>query len=147
LHRRQTSSPTQQHRARERPSAIPSPKETTRLRARHLQIDDDAWPSSPDNSGGFSPRPARAVERDREGEQQNTGREWDLPTPRVSSAGLRRGSGGSTLSLETMREGRGISLGASKALGGVVTRSGAEGKSTGPGASGMIDSNTSRLRK
>jgi len=146
LHRRQTSSPTQQHRARERPSSIPTPKDTTRTRARHLQVDDDAWPSSPDNSGGVSPKPARAAEGEREGEQ-NADHEWDFPIPRVTGAGLRRGSCGSTLSLETMREGKGISLGASKAVGGVVTRSGAEGKGSGPGSSGAIDSNTSRLRK
>jgi lysosomal acid lipase/cholesteryl ester hydrolase len=51
----------------------------------------------------------------------------DSPVAARVKAGVKRsGSVGSNISLD-MREGRGLSVGASKAAGGIVTKSGASG--------------------
>ncbi|OLN96352.1 putative lipase C16A3.12c [Colletotrichum chlorophyti] len=116
--------PVSQNKIRDRPSAIPSPYGTTRMRTPYSQVlNDDESPSpSPD-------RPAsRADAEDRPDSSLDT---RESPTAKLKGIGVRRGSGGSHLSLDSMREGRGISLGTSKALGGVVTKSAIDAKGLG----------------
>ncbi|KAF6818295.1 triacylglycerol lipase [Colletotrichum sojae] len=113
------------YKSRDRPSAIPSPFGTTRMRTPYAQVvaNEDDQPSSPD-------RPeSRAANPDDKGDGSPETRE--SPTAKLKGIGVRRGSGGSSLSLDSMREGKGISLGTSKALGGVVTKSGIDAKGLG----------------
>lgn len=101
-----------QHRARE--SEVSTPKNRTRF---PVSGDEDSQ-SSPDVF--TPPRPIRAEE------PQSLDRivEADSPaTTKLRGSAIRRGSATSGLSLESMREGRGISLGTSRAAGGIVTAS------------------------
>ncbi|KAF7544661.1 hypothetical protein G7Z17_g9775 [Cylindrodendrum hubeiense] len=117
--------PPTPHRARETPTttAIPSPMNSTRMRVNLATVEDeDARPVSPDVL-----RAGRVSENDSgSGDGGTDGRESPT-TARVRSSGLRRGSGGSNISLDSMREGRGISIGTSRAVGGVVLKSGVGG--------------------
>ncbi|TEA13452.1 putative lipase [Colletotrichum sidae] len=115
------------YKTRDRPSAIPSPFGTTRMRQPYAQVlaDDDA-PSSPDRPDSRSANPDEKPEGFLETRES--------PTAKLKGIGVRRGSGGSSLSLDGMREGKGISLGTSKALGGVVTKSGIDAKGLGNAA-------------
>ncbi|KAI3540760.1 ab-hydrolase associated lipase region [Colletotrichum abscissum] len=108
--------PTSQNKTRDRPSGIPSPYNTTRLRTPYSQVaaDDESPSPSPDRPS------SRAAEGEERPDSSLSHRE--SPTSKLKGIGVRRGSGGSHLSLDSMREGRGISLGTSKALGGVVTK-------------------------
>lgn len=104
-----------QHKVRERPSAIPSPQGTTRMRAAHQhgRVADEP-PSSPD-----VPTPhAHSHHHAFDGPHES-------PTTKLKGNGVRRDSAGSALSLDT---GRGISLGAGKVAGNVVTRDGVDAK-------------------
>jgi lysosomal acid lipase/cholesteryl ester hydrolase len=132
-----------QHRARERPTGIPSPKQSSRLRSHHhhqLSMDEEP-PSSPDRPSGRAMEAADGERKDgerkdgerKDGAIEDRGRESPTDPGKLTGIGVRRGSGASALSLDSMREGRGISLGASKALGGVITKSGVEPKIVGSG--------------
>ncbi|GKT96172.1 AB-hydrolase associated lipase region family protein [Colletotrichum tofieldiae] len=130
--------PVSQNKIRDRPSGIPSPHGTTRLRTPYSQVvHDDESPS---------PSPDRPASRSAEGEERPDSSldTRDSPTAKLKGIGVRRGSGGSHLSLDSMREGRGISLGTSKALGGVVTKSAIDAKGLGNVG---IDENKSGKKK
>ncbi|KAF4468426.1 lysosomal acid lipase cholesteryl ester hydrolase [Fusarium albosuccineum] len=107
----------QPHQAREQTIGIPSPMNTTRLRV-NLGSGKvaDGRPRTPDLYQGSRPSgesPSPSIE----------GRE--TPTAiRIKNGAKRRGSNGSNISLDSMR---GISVGASKIAGGVVTKSGVSG--------------------
>ncbi|KAF9879446.1 ab-hydrolase associated lipase region [Colletotrichum karsti] len=124
------------YKSRDRPSGIPSPFGTTRTRAPYSQVvaNDDDVPSSPDRPD------SRAANPDDKGVETR-----ESPTAKLKGIGVRRGSGGSSLSLDSMREGKGISLGTSKALGGVVTKSGIDAK--GLGNAGTDEAKTVKKKK
>lgn len=106
-----TPSANTQEKVRPKPSGIPSPQGTRRLHAAHPHNRSlDETPSSPDTA---SPHPHSAHHSDGVHES---------PTSKLR---VRRDSNGSTLSLDT---GRGISIGAGKVAGGVVTRDGVDAK-------------------
>ncbi|KAM0542747.1 hypothetical protein ACHAPJ_012630 [Fusarium lateritium] len=131
----------QPHRAREQASGIPSPKNTTRLRVKYVSdkpsdkpVDDR--PMTPDVFQGER-LPGR--------ESPDDGIE--SPTAaRIKGSGKRRGSIGSNISLDSMREGRGISVGTSRVVGGVVTKSGISGTHVDDGhrRSGSSDKNKTK---
>ena len=136
--------PIQTRPPRDRGTGIPSPKQPARMRAhphshqRHGSVDEDAPSPVPQSPSRRAGRKTRTPEADLREDEAETGRE--SPTPgggeaggKLKGVGVRRGSGGSTLSLESMREGRGISVGTAKAAGGVVTKSGVEPKAVGSG--------------
>ncbi|KAK7425815.1 cholesterol esterase [Neonectria magnoliae] len=122
--------PPTPHRARETTTAIPSPMNLTRLRVNLATVvDEDSRPATPD-----------AI-RASENESPDTGTDGrESPTTkRVKGNGPRRGSACSSISVNSMRDGRGISIGTSRAVGGVVTASSVggvasfeEGKSVTP---------------
>ncbi|GKT42437.1 putative lipase ROG1 [Colletotrichum spaethianum] len=131
--------PVSQSKTRDRPSGIPSPLGTTRMRPRYSQVvNEDESPS---------PSPDRPASRAAEGEERpdSSVDTRDSPTAKLKGIGVRRGSGGSHLSLDSMREGRGISLGTSKALGGVVTKSAIDAK--GLGNAGTDENNSGKKKK
>ncbi|KAF7559501.1 hypothetical protein G7046_g4659 [Stylonectria norvegica] len=114
------------YQAREPTTGIPSPMNSTRTRV--------SLPTVPDEDGPpQSPTAARRL-RATEGDSGDTGSDtWESPTSaKFKSSSARRGSVGSNFSLDGMREGRGIRVGASRALGGVVTKSGVSGKASVP---------------
>ncbi|KAH9235150.1 hypothetical protein K456DRAFT_1749022 [Colletotrichum gloeosporioides 23] len=119
------------YKSRDRPSGIPSPFGTTRtnsnMRTPYSQVaaNDDDVPSSPDRPD------SRATNPDDKEDGSLLKPTRESPTAKLKGIGVRRGSGGSSLSLDSMREGKGISLGTSKALGGVVTKSGIDAKGLG----------------
>ncbi|KAF5024937.1 hypothetical protein F66182_2979 [Fusarium sp. NRRL 66182] len=110
----------QPHQAREQATSIPSPMNTTRHRVKYSNSTDkpiDEQPATPNVSQG---------ERFPGRESPESG--IDSPTTtRIKNSGRRSGSVGSNISLDSMRDGRGISVGASRAVGGVVTKSGVSG--------------------
>lgn len=109
--------PLAPHRAREHSTGISSPGNTTRARVSLAPgTIVDGLPVSPDVPGGQSSR----------GGSPDEGHESPT-TARIKASAKRRGSNGSNISLDSMRSGRGISVGASKAAGGVVTKSGVSG--------------------
>ncbi|KAH7176584.1 Alpha/Beta hydrolase protein [Dactylonectria macrodidyma] len=100
--------PPTPHRAREA-TVNNSSVNSARLRFNLPAVEDeDARPATP-----------RVLEND-SGDGGTDGRESPT-TKRVRSSGLRRGSVGSNISVDSMRDGRGISIGTSRAVGGVVT--------------------------
>ncbi|KAM0356153.1 hypothetical protein ACHAPU_000548 [Fusarium lateritium] len=115
----------QPHRAREISSGIPSPKNTTRHRVRYsIDKSADDRPTTPDV---FQSEHSTERESPKEGAESPVERVGS-PIPARVKAGVRRsGSIASNISfsLEGTREGRGISVGASRAAGGIVTTSGA----------------------
>ncbi|TQN75195.1 Lipase [Colletotrichum shisoi] len=131
--------PVSQNKTRDRPSAIPSPFGTTRMRTPYSQVvQDDESPS---------PSPDRPESRANKGEERPDSSldTRESPTAKLKGIGVRRGSGGSHLSLDSMREGRGISLGTSKALGGVVTKSAIDAK--GLGNTGVDENKSAKKKK
>ncbi|WYZ39241.1 hypothetical protein EsH8_III_001155 [Colletotrichum jinshuiense] len=129
--------PVSQNKTRGRPSGIPSPYGTTRMRTPYAQVanDDDSPSPSPDRP------PSRVVEGEDRPDSSLETRE--SPTSKLKGIGVRRGSGGSHLSLDSMREGRGISLGTSKAVGGVVTKSGIDAQ----GLANVVEESKSGKKK
>ncbi|KAI8681607.1 AB hydrolase-1 domain-containing protein [Fusarium keratoplasticum] len=110
--------PLAPHRAREHSTGIPSPVNTTRARV-SLAAGTivDGRPVTPDLPGGGRLSGRGSPD---EGHESPT-------TARIKASAKRRGSNGSNISLDSMRSGRGISVGASKAAGSVVTKSGVSG--------------------
>jgi lysosomal acid lipase/cholesteryl ester hydrolase len=122
------TTPHQAHLARETRSGIPTAIRTT---------------SRPGTAG--EDKPKSPIEKPRSPVGGRGGRLSDfggadgatengelLAYGKLKGPGVRRGSQGSQLSLDSIREGRGITLGASKASGGVVTKStGASPTTTG----------------
>ncbi|KAK2018254.1 alpha/beta-hydrolase [Colletotrichum eremochloae] len=131
--------PAPLNKTRDRPSGIPSPHNTTRMRTPHSQVvnEDESPAPSPDRPGSCA-----AEGEERPDSSLDT---RDSPTAKLKGIGVRRGSGGSHLSLDSMREGRGISLGTSKALGGVVTKSPIDAK--GLGNTGADESKSGKKKK
>lgn len=112
--------PLKPHRARETPD--PSPKKQVRARPYIAAVEDEE--TRPATPQVLPPAPVSDIDSGDGG----TDIQDFSPSPTKSrSSGLRRGSVGSNISLDSMREGRGISIGASKITGGVVTKSGASG--------------------
>ncbi|RSL78852.1 hypothetical protein CEP51_007824 [Fusarium floridanum] len=112
--------PLAPHRAREHSTAIPSPTKTTRARVSIAPgTIVDGRPVTPDVPVPIGGQHTRGSSPD-EGHESPT-------TARIKASAKRRGSNGSNISLDSMRSGRGISVGASKAVGGVVTKSGVSG--------------------
>lgn len=137
---------TQPHRAREQVSGIPSPKNTTRLRVNRAPINEEEKerPSTPEVA-----RTIRFAANERDSPDV-TADETESPTAlRFKGTTKRRGSNGSTISLDSMRDGRGISVGASKAAGGVVFASGVGGLATNgeDGGSGSLEKEKEKKKK
>ncbi|RBR16772.1 uncharacterized protein FIESC28_06807 [Fusarium coffeatum] len=125
----------QPHRAREPASGIPSPKNTTRHRVNYSIDKIEEPPVTPT----FQPEPDAAQELVDESVQ--------TPLAARVKAGVKRsGSVGSNISLDGMREGRGITIGASRAVGGVVTKSGASG-TNGEGSPGKESGSEKKKNK
>ncbi|SPJ80131.1 related to triacylglycerol lipase [Fusarium torulosum] len=105
----------QPHRAREAVSAIPSPKNTTRHRVTYsIDKPTDDRPTTPD-----------VFQSERPAGRESPVERVESPIPARVKAGVKRsGSVASNISLDGTREGRGISVGASRAAGGIVTTSG-----------------------
>lgn len=124
----------QRHRAKERPPKAAPLRDAPRFRTPHgvQSSSDEGWPSSPEKPS--TPPTAKIARREDEMVEPapGSGSEPRGTMPTITTP-TRRGSGGSSLSLNHMKTGRGIQIGAGKVVGGVVTRSGAEG--TGVGAS------------
>ena len=115
----------QPHRAREPPKALaPATVAATVAATRNLinRFSEDE-PSSPE--GPDWPVPVSGLEGPALDDQR---------LARHKGHGPRRGSGASRLSLDGIRDGRGIKLGAARAVGGVVTVDDAEGLGLGSGA-------------
>jgi lysosomal acid lipase/cholesteryl ester hydrolase len=112
----------QPHRARETASGIPSPKNTTRHRVNYSIDKIEDPPATPT----FQTEPAEPTEPPAGRESLEEGVQTPVAA-RVKAGVKRSGSVGSNISLDGMREGRGITIGASRAIGGVVTKSGASG--------------------
>ncbi|KAH7020042.1 Alpha/Beta hydrolase protein [Ilyonectria destructans] len=112
------------HRARESATAttaIPSPMNSTRMRVNFATPEDeDARPVTPDLL-----RMGRISEND--SADGGTDSRESPSTMKGRNGRLRRGSAGSNISVDSMREGRGISIGSSRAVGGVVMKSGVGG--------------------
>ncbi|KAM5359760.1 hypothetical protein ACJZ2D_014241 [Fusarium nematophilum] len=128
------------HQAREQATGIPSPMNTTRLRVNLAPgTIVDGRPVTPDGlqAGRFSGT-----------ESPDAPDGSDSPSAaRVKSNGKRRGSNGSNISLDSLREGRGISVGASKAAGGVLTTGGVSGVAThGDSARGVVSDKKKKKR-
>ncbi|KAL0937604.1 lysosomal acid lipase cholesteryl ester hydrolase [Colletotrichum truncatum] len=137
-HRNGTESPLS-YKSRERRSGIPSPQVTTRMRTPYSQVvaNDDDVLSSPDRPDSHTTNP--------DGKSDGPLDTRESPTAKLKGIGVRRGSGGSHLSLDSMREGKGISLGTSKALGGVVTKSGIDAR--GLGNAGVDEAKSGKKKK
>jgi lysosomal acid lipase/cholesteryl ester hydrolase len=121
-----TSNP-QQHRARERPTSIPTPKQSSRMRTpqhHHTSSVKEGLPSSPD---GLSEWSRRTPQQEIIDGAADDGPDSPFGSTKLKGIGVRRESGASSLNLE----GRGITPGTSKAVGG-VTKSGAEGQAMSP---------------
>ncbi|KAM0333494.1 hypothetical protein ACHAQA_002157 [Verticillium albo-atrum] len=105
-----------QQRTRGRPSGIPSPQNTTRVRTTypHQAVED-----RPLSSNGPGSRPSTA-DQQAHGALDGAHEIRESPATKLKGIGVRRGSGGSVLSFEG---GRGINIGTGKAAGatGVVT--------------------------
>ncbi|KAF4984407.1 hypothetical protein FZEAL_369 [Fusarium zealandicum] len=118
------------HRAREQITSAPSPMNTTRLRVNLAQgTMVDSRPVTPEV---FQEGRVSGTESPEYGQESP-------PAAKAKGAGKRRGSNGSNISLDGMREGRGISVGASKVAGGVVTTSGVSGTHVDDGKGGSLD--------
>lgn len=115
------------HRAREQVTSIPSPKNTTRMRVSRAPVtgEEGDRPVTPETSRSirFAPTGGDSPEGATDGTESPT-------AARVKGSAKRRGSNGSIISIDSMRDGRGISVGASKAAGGVVFASGVGGVAT-----------------
>lgn len=123
-----------QHLAWESGTGRPTPRRPSRIEANQTgTANDNASPLSPETAG---PRPQTAEST--EGDQVSHGAK-----PKGDS--VRRGSGGSLLSLDKLREGRGISVGTSRAVGGLVTTEGVVG--IGGGSSTEEDRKSRKKRK
>ncbi|KAH7358322.1 Alpha/Beta hydrolase protein [Plectosphaerella cucumerina] len=113
-----TPSAPAQARAQARASGIPSPQGTTRRQTPQYTISQhavsDEAGSSPDTS---TPHSRAHQQHAFDGSQDAK----ESPTTKLKGIGVRRDSNGSTLSLDTSR---GISIGVSRAAGGVVTKDG-----------------------
>jgi lysosomal acid lipase/cholesteryl ester hydrolase len=108
-----------QHIAREQGRGAYPPRDPTRTGNARLQpADDDAWPSSPE-PGNRSPHNLKPEELPAAATSPEPSEA--LGSTKLKGTGVRRGSAGTKLSLDSMKEGRGISVGASKTAGGVVT--------------------------
>ncbi|KAI5464090.1 Alpha/Beta hydrolase protein [Mariannaea sp. PMI_226] len=107
------------HRARE-PATV-STRNVIQTRPQVATVDDkETRATSPDvmRAGQSSENESGDTGPD---SQEGTG------TGKRRGSKLRRGSAGSNISVDSMREGRGISIGASKIASGIVTKSGASG--------------------
>jgi len=120
---------THRHRARERFPDLPTLGARLRTPQGGQSSSDETWASSSDKAEASSP--AGAAEQDQPSEQRDGSRPQTPAARAVEAAEARRGSASSVLSLNNMKGGRGIQVAAGKALGGVVTRSGAEGTGVG----------------
>ncbi|KAH8677088.1 Alpha/Beta hydrolase protein [Ilyonectria robusta] len=119
-----TGGPPTPHRARESTTtttAIASTMNSTRMRVNFVTPEDeDARPVTPDLV-----RMGRISEND--SADGGTDSRESPGTMKTRNGRLRRGSAGSNISVDSMREGRGISIGSSRAVGGVVMKSGVGG--------------------
>ncbi|KAH6973532.1 Alpha/Beta hydrolase protein [Ilyonectria sp. MPI-CAGE-AT-0026] len=119
-----TGGPPTPHRARESTTAttaIASPMNSTRMRVNFVTPEDeDARPATPDllRMGRISGNDSA---------DGGTDSRESPSTMKTRNGRLRRGSAGSNISVDSMREGRGISIGSSRAAGGVVMKSGVGG--------------------
>ncbi|GKT99858.1 lysosomal acid lipase cholesteryl ester hydrolase [Fusarium langsethiae] len=147
----------QPHRARETATGIPSPKNTTRHRVNYSidKIGDPPMTPTFQTEPAETPAGQESLEEGVQTEptEPPAGQEQldeGVRTPiaaRVKAGVTRSGSVGSiSISLDGMREGRGITIGASRAIGGVVTKSGASG-TNGEGSPGRESGSDKKKNK
>jgi lysosomal acid lipase/cholesteryl ester hydrolase len=137
-----TETTANQHKAREPRTGMPQTRNAARLRKiRHPNLTDDDYSlSSPDGPNTPTTDKPRGV-------MSFDGSAGDIEAKPVSSKlkdiGVRRGSRGSNLSLDSMKEGKGIFLGASKIAGGIITKNGVDSQPIRPESPNTEDTATS----
>lgn len=105
------------HLAQEAEAGRPTPRKPPGVEAEQPRaMDENASPTSPEAA------PPKPIAHDGVAESEEASF-----ASKAKGNGVRRGSGGSLLSLDRLREGRGISVGSSKVAGSVVTTEGASG--------------------
>ena len=124
---------TFQHQAQEKHYRPSTPSSTVRNRQPFVTGSNDQQPSD-----------TSVAKQDI---HQSTTPEASPPTSKLKGVGVRRGSAGNSISSDSMHDGRGINLGASKTAGGVVTREGTsrEGVGSAPAPQTTINGRSAAL--
>jgi lysosomal acid lipase/cholesteryl ester hydrolase len=116
------------HRARERRASAQVERRAVRIRTPE-PVDEDACMPSPEGVGPHQKKIRPNTAQSLEGAVESR----DDPTPtKLKGTGVRRGSAGSVIGRDSMRDGRGINIGTSKSAGIVVTRNGADAAHSSP---------------
>lgn len=107
--------PSPQHRAREKVTTIPSPKHTTRLRTPLSPVaDEDGRPKTP----------KAQMSRDIDSSDPATDSGESPSVMKLKGNGVPRRGSASSINMDSIRAGRGITVGASKIASGVITTEG-----------------------